>query len=76
MSSLAGALIPPPQHNYLPPAQDSGDEEDDQNDVEMHPTVETEEAEQDAEMADLFGNDNDVEEVTHCEYVSLYVVPP
>ncbi|KAG9223731.1 hypothetical protein CCMSSC00406_0004928 [Pleurotus cornucopiae] len=67
MSSLAGALIPPPQHNYLPPAQDSGDEEDDQNDVEMHPTAETEEAEQDAEMADLFGNDNDVEEVRHSE---------
>ncbi|KAJ8515711.1 hypothetical protein ONZ45_g6884 [Pleurotus djamor] len=65
MSSLAGALIPPPQSNYSHHQANVP-----KNEYEMdHPqgALKDEDEEQDEEMTDLFGNDNDVLEIKHDE---------
>ncbi|KAL0953515.1 hypothetical protein HGRIS_004739 [Hohenbuehelia grisea] len=68
MSSLAGALIPPEQMSFSNANHSSHQQDDDYGDVQMNqdlaehpPRDEDADGEEDEEMADLFGNDDDVE---------------
>jgi len=67
MSSLAGALVPSSIPSGTQAEGPFTSENDVPDDVEMQPVIPPKDdheppEEQDEEMADLFGNDNDVEE--------------